>query len=73
MTTTKEYGDFQTPDSLAKEIAVIVNSSLPKIDTIIEPTCGTGSFIKAFTETTTSAKKENASNSTQNWRRYTIY
>lgn len=57
MTSTKEYGDFQTPEKLAKEIAVIVNSSLPKIDTIIEPTCGTGSFIKAFTEIETSAKK----------------
>lgn len=57
MTTIKEYGDFQTPEKLAKEIAVIVDSSLPKIDLIIEPTCGTGAFIKAFTEITTSAKK----------------
>jgi len=57
MRLSKEYGDFQTPEKLAKEIAVIVNSSLPKIDAIIEPTCGTGSFIKAFTEIKTSAKK----------------
>jgi hypothetical protein len=44
-----EFGDFQTPLELAKNVAQIVSSSLHDINTIIEPTCGTGAFLKAFT------------------------
>ena len=47
---TIEFGDFQTPLDLAKDIAIIASNSHGKINTIIEPTCGLGSFIQAFTE-----------------------
>lgn len=43
-----EFGDFQTPLTLAKEIAILINKLLPQIDTIIEPTCGIGNFLQAF-------------------------
>lgn len=51
-----EFGDFQTPLNLAKEIAIVATNSLGKIITIVEPTCGTGSFIQAFLEIKTTAK-----------------
>lgn len=42
------FGDFQTPLNLAQEIAEFIANSLGQINTIIEPTCGLGSFIQAF-------------------------
>ena len=50
-----EFGDFQTPLDLAKEVAIVAvnslaNNSLANIKTIIEPTCGLGTFIKALIE-----------------------
>ncbi len=55
-----EFGDFQTPFILAKEVAIIIAAnSLDNIRTIIEPTCGLGSFIKAFTEIETEFSNKN--------------
>ena len=46
-----EYGDFQTPEHLAKEIAAFLYKTELRPTMIVEPTCGTGSFIKAAVET----------------------
>ncbi len=54
-----EFGDFQTPFILAKEVAIVAANSLDNIRTIIEPTCGLGSFIKAFTEIETEFSNKN--------------
>jgi tRNA1(Val) A37 N6-methylase TrmN6 len=43
-----QFGDFQTPDDLAREIARILrlnHNILP--DVVIEPSCGKGAFIRA--------------------------
>jgi len=42
-----EFGDFQTPSELAQEIAAFLRNSGETADTIVEPTCGRGSFIVA--------------------------
>ena len=42
-----EYGDFQTPLELASEVVAHAIPSLPKYKTVIEPTCGRGSFLRA--------------------------
>ncbi len=42
-----EFGDFQTPDELAKKVVQLVSTRINKPISIIEPTCGKGSFIKA--------------------------
>ncbi len=41
------YGDFQTPESLAEQAVSLIKESFPYPSVIVEPTCGTGSFIKA--------------------------
>ena len=51
-----EFGDFQTPLDLAEKIAIITTNYLDKINTIVEPTCGLGSFIQAFIKIKTTAK-----------------
>jgi hypothetical protein len=43
-----EYGDFQTPFELAQKVSIIANVKMPQIATLIEPTCGYGTFIEAF-------------------------
>ncbi len=43
----KEYGDFQTPLGLAKEICELIRARFGGFDTIIEPTCGVGAFVAA--------------------------
>lgn len=40
-----EFGDFQTPNKLAKEVIEFLSKSLSNPDVIIEPTCGLGSFL----------------------------
>ena len=51
-TTSKiEFGDFQTPVALAREIAVFLKDSGEQPDVIVEPTCGRGSFVTAVVET----------------------
>jgi hypothetical protein len=43
----KEYGDFQTPSILADEVLMKLRSEGVSPSSILEPTCGTGSFIFA--------------------------
>lgn len=40
-----EFGDFQTPDSLANEVCGLLSRLAIQPRTIIEPTCGKGSFV----------------------------
>ena len=49
-TKTIEYGDFQTPEHLAMDIAKLLKNVNFEPKSIIEPTCGTGVFIKASLE-----------------------
>ena len=42
-----EFGDFQTPSDLAREIAAFLRDSGQTPDAIVEPTCGRGSFVEA--------------------------
>jgi hypothetical protein len=44
--TELEFGDFQTPLTLAREVVYTIDS-LENYGTIIEPTCGLGSFLQA--------------------------
>ncbi len=46
-----EFGDFQTPISLAREICSLIAGTGFHPASILEPTCGTGSFLKASLET----------------------
>jgi hypothetical protein len=46
----KEYGDFQTPLSLARRVVALVERGEERIGTIIEPTCGVGAFLQAAAE-----------------------
>ncbi|MEM7183130.1 MAG: SAM-dependent methyltransferase [Spirochaetota bacterium] len=46
MTARIEFGDFQTPIALAEEVLTAI-PKLESFDKIIEPTCGTGSFLHA--------------------------
>ena len=50
MSPKKEYGDFQTPLSLARRVTVLVGKEERQIGTIIEPTCGVGAFLQAAAE-----------------------
>lgn len=43
----KEFGDFQTPRELAFEVCLLLSRLGVQPQTIIEPTCGLGSFIAA--------------------------
>ncbi len=43
----KEFGDYQTPIELATEILNYLKGSMEIPKTILEPTCGLGSFIKS--------------------------
>ena len=47
---TTEFGDFQTPFHLAKRVCALLtaNGSVP--ETVIEPTCGKGTFMEAAVE-----------------------
>jgi hypothetical protein len=46
-----EYGDFQTPDDLARAVCARLRAAGIRPDTIVEPTCGAGSFLVAAAET----------------------
>ncbi|MDE7420786.1 MAG: SAM-dependent methyltransferase, partial [Muribaculaceae bacterium] len=41
------YGDWQTPQKLAREICLNHRSAFGAPDVVIEPTCGKGAFVKA--------------------------
>lgn len=44
---TKEFGDFQTPRELAFEVCLLLSRLGVQPQTVVEPTCGLGSFIAA--------------------------
>jgi hypothetical protein len=46
----KEYGDFQTPLSLARRVAALVKQEERHAGTVVEPTCGVGAFLQAAVE-----------------------
>lgn len=47
MSGKREYGDYQTPDAFALKVCQYLKEKRKiKPTTILEPTCGTGSFIK---------------------------
>ena len=48
-----EFGDFQTPLPLAREICNRLRAEGVAADVIIEPTCGNGTFLVAAAETFT--------------------
>ncbi len=47
MVKKNEYGDFQTPEVLADEVAGFLTAMGLKPAVILEPTCGVGSFVMA--------------------------
>jgi hypothetical protein len=50
MSLKKQYGDFQTPLSLARRVAALIGQRERRFRTIIEPTCGVGAFLQAAAE-----------------------
>ena len=46
-----EFGDFQTPPELATKVSQFLRDSGEKPDVVVEPTCGTGGFVKAARDT----------------------
>ena len=46
-----EFGDFQTPPALAREVCRLLKSLGVEPTTVVEPTCGLGSFLVAAKET----------------------
>ncbi len=46
-----EFGDWQTPAPLAKEVAMVASRFMPAPRTVFEPTCGKGAFVHAACET----------------------
>ncbi len=50
MSVKKEYGDFQTPLSLARRVIALLKQREADVGTILEPTCGVGAFLQAAAE-----------------------
>ena len=50
MSAKKEFGDFQTPPSLALRVAALLAETTPRFSTVIEPTCGVGALLAAAAE-----------------------
>lgn len=48
--TRIEFGDFQTPLPLAREVCAQLKAQGVQADTVIEPTCGLGAFLQAAAE-----------------------
>lgn len=48
--TKAEFGDFQTPRSLAREVCSLIESTGFSPASVIEPTCGRGAFLQAALE-----------------------
>jgi hypothetical protein len=57
--TTKrmEFGDFQTPASLAQEVCALLKAKGLRPATLIEPTCGTGKFLQAALDQFSSVRR----------------
>jgi hypothetical protein len=47
MTARKEYGDFQTPVILAKDVVSLITTKFGVPGSVVEPTCGLGNFLEA--------------------------
>lgn len=45
-----EFGDFQTPDTLARKICELLSRSGISPRSMLEPTCGKGAFLRATTD-----------------------
>ena len=45
--TKIEYGDFQTPENLAKQVCMLLSQLGCEPRTVLEPTCGVGHFLSA--------------------------
>ncbi|MDR1462371.1 MAG: hypothetical protein LBI68_04435 [Azoarcus sp.] len=52
-----EYGDFQTPDDLARAVCVRLQAVGVCPDAVIEPTCGVGAFLLAAAESFPEARQ----------------
>jgi predicted RNA methylase len=46
-----EFGDFQTPITLSREICALIARTGFRPASVVELTCGTGSFLRAALET----------------------
>ena len=44
------FGDFQTPLDLARQCCHIALNQFGSVDTVVEPTCGQGTFVRAALE-----------------------
>lgn len=53
----REYGDFQTNDTLASKVTKYAFSKFQDFEFVLEPTCGKGSFILASIKHSKSIKK----------------
>lgn len=42
-----EFGDFQTPAALARDVCALLARAMPPPASIVEPSCGTGAFLVA--------------------------
>ena len=54
---TKAFGDFQTPRSLAGDVARLIHKQGFAPRSVLEPTCGKGSFLAASLETFSCAER----------------
>ena len=54
---TKAFGDFQTPRSLARDVARLIHHEGFAPRSVLEPTCGKGSFLMASLETFMNAER----------------
>ena len=45
-----EFGDFQTPLALAREVCLLLKAQGVRADVVVEPTCGLGIFLQAAAE-----------------------
>lgn len=50
MSIKKEFGDFQTPLSLARRVVEFLKLHETDVGSILEPTCGVGAFLRAAAE-----------------------
>lgn len=55
--TKAEFGDFQTPTALAREVCALIGATGFAPACIIEPTCGRGAFLQAAIEAFPGAKQ----------------
>lgn len=51
-----EFGDFQTPSALARDVCSLLVQRGLAVDTVLEPTCGIGAFLVAAGEAWPEAK-----------------